>query len=954
MSLKKKITSCILGLGVLPLMAQYAALSVPRAETSDYEPLFVGKLEPAVNLSRWLNNPYWENSDFTLGEVSYLGVVYVNVRMRYDAFRQHLVVLMAEKNINVEPNQSKIDYFVMNGKTFIPEDGRFVCIEYDGPKLRVVHDRRKVPAADQLIDGKIFHDYEEKNSYSLRSSSDTAGVKGLRDVQKAYPEFKKQLKTYSRSNRLRFSSKTMTSDLVSLASYLETLLPRSNGALARVIERIQPADTLRAYSWQTVEGFEPETTFPALTSFSASRSWLADDDDYINNQGISDLEPVREDKILDEIEVTGFHEKVAGVQMGVEKFRPALLKNVPLALGESDVLKMIQTLPGVKTVGEASSGFNVRGGASDQNLILLNGGTIFNPMHMFGLFSAFNSDMISDAELYKSSVPSQYGGRISSVMNITSKVADKKEWHGSASIGLLTSKAYVEAPLVRDRLSILVSGRTTYSDWMLRKLPKKSGYRDGNASFYDLGGVLSYTASRKHRINLHGYYSHDSFAFDPYHSYAYSNLNYSAEWRAYWNENLNSTVTAGSDSYGYQNDESEVASSAARLSFDIGQYFLKSVFTHSGWEGHVQTFGFDGQLYRVLPGKYAPIGDKSVVQLSELQHEKALEGAFFVDDEWKLTSSLTANIGLRWSLFSFMNEGDSKLYQAPEVRLSSSYTLTQNSSVKLAFNTMHQYLHKVSNTSIMSPTDVWKLSDSAIRPQSGWQIASGYYWQTDSRSYEASAEVYYKKMSNYLTYRSSGVLLMNPDLAADVISTDGRAYGVEFMVRKPTGRINGWASYSYSRTQLRQVDNDVANKVNGGRWFNTEYDRPHEFKFVGNFKLTQRYSFSANADYSTGRPVTIPAGQYFDHSIGEKQPYYTERNGYRLPDYCRVDASFNIEPNHHLTQLAHSSFSIGVYNLLGRKNAYSVYYLVENGKINGYKLSIFGAPIPFVSYNIKF
>lgn len=696
--------------------------------------------------------------------------------------------------------------------------------------------------------------------------------------------------------------------------------------------------------------------------------------------GIARIDLEEDDHTLEEIVVvSGIMANTTSTQVGVEKFKPTLLKNIPLALGEADVMKMIQTMPGIKTVGEASSGYNVRGGASDQNLILFNNATLYNPSHMFGIFSAFNSDMIDNAELYKSSIPAQYGGRISSVLNITPKIADYEKAHGAISIGLLTSKANVELPIVKDHLSLLVSGRTTYSDWMLKLVPEKSGYKDGSAGFYDLGGVLSYRINSRQRVNLNGYYSHDRFAFDQFTKYGYTNMNASIDWHGLHTSSLSSDISLGFDHYDYQNDETAVESEASRLSFNINQYFFKGLFNIKASEQHQIKTGWNAQLYEVSPGTYEPLGNSNIF-FDQIQKEKALEAALFIEDEWTLNEKLSINAGLRWSLFGALGEREYniyekdvlpsensivstekaksgemfKTYQAPEVRLSARYMINEDMSLKVGFNTMHQYIHKVSNSTIMSPTDIWKLSDTNIKPQSGWQAAGGYYYQTPNRQYEMSAEVYYKRMNDYLTYRSSGSILMNHHLETDVISTEGHAYGIELQAKKPTGKLNGWVSYSYSRTFLRQNDKRTVNPVNDGDWFPTEYDRPHEFKFVGNYKFTQRYSLSCNADYSSGRPTTVPAGKYYDYGLQKFQPFYTERNSYRLPYYFRMDASFNIEPNHHLTQWTHSSFSIGCYNLLGRKNAYSVYYLVDGGEVHGYKLSIFGAPIPFVSYNIKF
>ena len=295
-----------------------------------------------------------------------------------------------------------------------------------------------------------------------------------------------------------------------------------------------------------------------------------------------------------------------------------------------------------------------------------------------------------------------------------------------------------------------------------------------------------------------------------------------------------------------------------------------------------------------------------------------------------------------------------KTYHGPEFRVSARYAFTDDFSVKAGFNTMRQYIHKVSNTAVMSPTDTWKLSDPNIKPQRGWQVAAGAYYNTPGQLLELSVEGYYKKLIDYLDYRSSAQILMNHHLETDVINTEGYAYGVEFQVKKQVGKLNGWMSYTYSRTFLRQNDPRIARPINGGEWYPTEYDKPHDFKLVGNYKFTRRYSMSFNMDYSTGRPTTIPAGQYYDQGLKKMQVYYTDRNSYRVPDYFRMDLSFNIEPSHHLTLLTHSSLSFGIYNLTGRKNVYSVYFVSEEGRIQGYKMSIFGAPIPFVTYNIKF
>jgi len=692
------------------------------------------------------------------------------------------------------------------------------------------------------------------------------------------------------------------------------------------------------------------------------------------------IELEEQNLMLEEVLVTGGRvEAVKSTALGMEKITPSLLKNIPTAMGEVDVLKMVQALPGVKTVGEASSGFNVRGGSTDQNLMLLNGGTIYNPTHLFGFFTAFNSDMVSDVEIYKSSIPSQYGGRISSVLNITGKEANKEKFVGVAGIGLLTSKLNLEIPLWKERTSLLLSGRTTYSDWLLGMLPEKSGYKDGKAGFYDVGGTFSHTFNMRNKLNIYGYYSCDRFAFNDNEKYGYGNMNLSAHWRSIFNDRLTGNFSVGYDHYDYKNDETVDSIQAARLSFGINQYFAKANFNLE-LEKHKLNFGASTLLYDIRSGKYEPLGEYSLVATDELQKDKALESAVYLGEEWEITPKFSVNAGIRYSMFNALGPRDYytyqpgtlpsestiadtvcvtgnkvlKTYHGPEFRLSGRYAFNDDFSVKVGFNTMRQYIHKVSNTSIMSPTDTWKLSDVNIKPQQGWQLAGGFYYNTSDRMWEFSLEGYYKKMKDYLDYRSGAKLLMNHHLETDVINTEGYAYGVELEVKKPKGKLNGWINYTYSRTFLRQNDARIARPINGGDWYPTEYDKPHDFKFVGNYKFTRRYSLSLNMDYSTGRPTTVPAGQYYDQQLGTTQAFYTDRNSYRVPDYFRMDLSFNVEASHHLTLATHSSISFGVYNLTGRKNVYSIYYVVENKKIQGYKMSIFGAPIPFVTYNIKF
>lgn len=697
----------------------------------------------------------------------------------------------------------------------------------------------------------------------------------------------------------------------------------------------------------------------------------------VHSDGTLDIE--LEEQVYALKEVTISSEKIANVRntsLGVERLKVKDIKNIPTAFGEVDIMRVVMSLPGVKSVGEASSGYNVRGGATDQNLILFNDGTVYNPTHLFGFFSVFNPDVVKDMELYKSSIPAKYGGRISSVLDINGREGNKKELKGSASLGLLTSRVTLEGPLFSDKTSFIVAGRTTYSDWILKKLPEKSGYKDGNAGFYDLNASINHSFDDRNNLYLNGYYSHDRFSFDTNQRYAYQNANGSIKWRRIFSDRLTGVFATGYDHYSYTTRDTENQAEAYDLSFRIDQGYGKFDFTHYLNDKHTLDFGLSSIYYNLQPGMYKPYGGESLVMENVMQRERALETAIYFGDRWDITPRLSINAGIRYSLFNVIGprsyntydesqlpslgsvtghvekSGLVKTYHGPEVRLSARYSFDNDISVKAGFNMMRQNIHKLSNTTIMSPTDTWKLSDVNIKPQTGMQVAAGLYKNFMNNLIEVSLEGYYKKMKDYLDYRNGAELMMNHHIETDVLRTEGQAYGVELMVKKSTGKLNGWLSYTYSRTKLKQNDPMILNPVNNGNWYPADFDKPHDLKFVGNFRFTHRFSFSLNCDYSTGRPITLPVSKY--HYGGGEFVYYSDRNRYRIPDFFRMDASFNIEPSHHLTLLTHSSISIGVYNLTGRKNAYSVYYISEGGKLKGYRMAIFGMPIPFISYNIKF
>lgn len=667
---------------------------------------------------------------------------------------------------------------------------------------------------------------------------------------------------------------------------------------------------------------------------------------------------------------------VKGVEMGLQKIDIKTIKQVPVVFGEADVLRVVMTLPGVKSVGEASTGLNVRGGSADQNLILFNDATIYNPSHFFGLFSAFNPEVVKDVELYKSSIPAKFGGRLSSVLDINSREGNKKNISGSAGIGLLTSRLNVEGPIVKDKSSFIIGGRTTYANWLLNLLPEQ--YKHSKAAFYDINLNIADQINKKNSLYVTGYLSKDRFNLNSDTTYNYGNQNLSLKWKHVFNNKIYSLVTFGIDHYKYNISSEKNAVNAYHLGFDINQLYFKTHINYYINTKHTLEFGLNSILYKLHPGDYGPEGDLSQVKADNVQAEQALESALYFSDKYSVNTNLSFEAGIRYSMFNFLgpftlnnyapglpitednmtgttyyNSGKIiKTYKGPEVRLSGRYAFSNTFSFKAGYNSQRQYIHVLSNTAAMAPTDIWKLSDPNIRPQYGDQFSVGFYKNFKSNTIETSVEFYYKNIKDYLDYKSGAVLVLNHHIETDVINTKGKAYGAELLVKKLTGKFNGWVSYTFSRILLKMDDPSSGEVINKGMYYPANYDIPNDVAFVGNYKFTHRFSVSLNTIYSTGRPITLPIGRFIYN--GTARTLYADRNANRIPDYFRTDLSMNMEGNHKIHQKTHNSFSVGVYNLFGRRNPYSVYYISENGIINGYKLSIFGSPIPYVNYNIRF
>ncbi|GAA3994969.1 TonB-dependent receptor [Mucilaginibacter dorajii] len=695
------------------------------------------------------------------------------------------------------------------------------------------------------------------------------------------------------------------------------------------------------------------------------------------NDGDLNIELQDQVTTLKEVKISA--DKVANVrstEMAVSRLDIKSIKQVPAVFGEADVLRIVLTLPGVQSVGEATTGFNVRGGAADQNLILLDDKTIYNPAHFFGFFSAFNPDIVKGIELYKSTIPEKFGGRLSSVLEVTDREGNKKNFAGSAGIGLLTSRLNVEGPIVKDKTSFIFGGRTSYSDWLLKLLPEE--YKHSHASFYDFNLDISHQIDKDNNIYLTTYLSKDNFRLNSDTTYNYSNKNANIKWKHNFNSRLYSLITVGYDGYKYDISSSANPVNAYKLKFGINQTNFKTDFTYYLNRNNTLDFGLSAIYYKLNPGTETPNSASSLIVPDKVDDEQGLESALYLGDKFDVTPDFSISAGIRYSMFNYLgaqtvrtyapglprtplNVLDStaysggkviKTYTRPEIRVSARYNITDDLSLKASYNTLAQYIHLLSNTTAISPIDIYKLSDPNIKPQYGSQVSFGVFKNAAQNTIETSVEVYYKHIDNYLDYKSGAKLVLSHAIEQEVLNTQGKAYGVELSIKKTTGKLNGWINYTYSRTFLKQDDPTAGQLINGGAYYPANYDKPHSFNFTGNYRITHRYSVSLDVTYSTGRPITLPIAKYY--SNGAERVFYSDRNEYRIPDYFRSDFSINIYGNHKVHQKFHNSWTVGVYNLTGRQNAYSTFYQQQGGAINSYQLSIFARPIPFINYNIRF
>ncbi len=650
--------------------------------------------------------------------------------------------------------------------------------------------------------------------------------------------------------------------------------------------------------------------------------------------------------------------------MGVQKLSTNEIKNVPVLFGEKDVLKTIQLLPGIQSASDGNSGFYVRGGGADQNLILLDEATVYNPSHLLGFFSTFNSDAIKDITVYKGGMPAEYGGRLASVIDIKMNDGNDKDYHLGGGIGLISTRLNAEGPIVPDRGSFSISGRRTYADLFL-KLSPDSSVNDNSLYFYDLNVKANYKFDEKNHVYLSGYFGRDNLAFGNTFGIDYGNQTGTARWNHVFSSRLFSNTSLIYSKYSYK---IRINSNNNNIGFtsDIRDADLKEDLQYFIDADNKIDFGFSVIHHEISPGIISASATSSFNPLT-IQNKYSLENAAYVSHEWSPTANLHFNYGIRVAGFIVLGPGDFYTYDSAgntiktshyasgnivttytnlEPRASVSYQLNDASSVKASYNRNTQVLHLLSNSTSANPTDLWIPSSNNVKPEISDQASIGYFRNFDDNRYEFSVETYYKSMQNQIDYKNGAQLIANQNVESQLLYGKGRAYGLELFGKKKVGKFTGWVSYTLSRTELK-IDG-----INQNNWYPAKQDRTHDISLVGIYQASRKWTISATWVYYTGNAVTFPSAKY--EVAGLTTFYYTERNGYRMPAYHRMDVAATMQGKKK--KKFESSWTFSVYNLYGRENAYSIVFQDDPNdptKTQALQYALFRW-VPAVTYNFKF
>jgi hypothetical protein len=696
----------------------------------------------------------------------------------------------------------------------------------------------------------------------------------------------------------------------------------------------------------------------------------------VRSSGFFNIALDKEVTSIDEVIVTAEKKYNKAATLGMEYISLKAVKELPGLMGERDVLKVSQLLPGVVSVNEVSGGINVRGGNADQNLFYINDIPILNTSHVFGFFSAINPTLVKDFVIYKGQIPVEYGGRLSSIFKIETRKGNKKKFFTQGGISPVSANAEVEVPLFKDKCSLVLSARSSYSDWILKRL-KDPALRNSSSNFYDFAGSVDYELNNKNKLFIFSYGSKDNFNYNQEIEYEYANLGTSLNFLHRFTPNLKSEVSFSNSDYTFSNADRTNESNSYKHSYDLDQVGLKANLYWSINEKHTITIGSNLIDYNLDRGTVSPLLPESEVKINDLGTEHGMESALYIDEKYNIIRWLNIYGGVRYSSYQGLGpkkvvqyspntaydekniidtisfgDGDRFInYHHPEFRFAVELNTGPHSSLKFSYTEMSQYLFMLSNTISIAPSDQWKLVDNYIKPPRSKQISSGYYIEFPALALSLSTEVYYKISQNIVEYKDGANFLSGINIETEILQGKQEAYGCEFMLSKTGGRLNGWLSYAYSRSKITVNGYYPWQKINNGETYPSNYDKPHVLNLVGNLHANRRFIFSSNLSYSSGRPNTMPQEIYYID--GSRYVEYSKRNDYRIPDYFRLDLSLTFEGNLKVKKPFHSSWMFSVYNATGRKNANSIYFNSVDGKILGYKYSIIGTRLYTITWNFK-
>ncbi len=681
-----------------------------------------------------------------------------------------------------------------------------------------------------------------------------------------------------------------------------------------------------------------------------------------NKQLVIKLEPASTQ--LQDVVITARsrNHNITSTDIGMEKLEVKQISKIPVIFGEADIMKTLKLTPGIKSAGEGSGGFFVRGGSSSQNLILLDEATVYNADHLLGFFSTFNSDAINNIQMYKGTAPAEYGGRISSVLDVKMNDGNNQSHHVGGGIGLISSRLNLEGPIVKDKSSYLITGRRTYADLFL-KLSKDDLINGNKLYFYDFNAKANYRIDNKNRLYLSGYYGRDVFDFQNRFGINWGNLTGTLRWNHLWSEKLFSNTSVIYSNYDYKVNVLQDAGFS--LTSIIKNWNFKQEFQYFMNSSNTLSFGLSTVFHTILPGQLETTDDSAILP-AKLQQKNAVDNGLYISNVWKPNSSLNINYGLRLSAYHLFGPGnfysyrnglvaDTTAFSEAEIvqtyfniepRLNIAYIINKYNSLKISYTRNTQNLHLVSNSTSTLPTDIWISSSNNVKPEIGDQASLGYFRNFDKDKYQFSSEIYYRWMHNQIDLKNGADINANELIEGELLFGIGRAYGLELLLKKNTGKLTGWIGYTYSRTE-RLIDG-----INNNNWYPARQDITHDVSVVGIYDFNKKWSVSATWVFNTGNAVTFPTGKYIIN--GNIKYYYTERNGYRMPNYHRLDIGATRTLTKSKTR--ESSLNFSVYNAYGQKNPFSIDFEQDENnpaKTNAVMTYLF-TYIPSVTYNFKF